>query len=395
MTKLWQARLARHAKAQSRYLQRVFNDHFVLVLLILMGGLLYAYSQFVRDIATGNHLYAVLAAAALALSLPVGRMATLLEEADAVFLLPQLAALPQYLTRALRYSALLPAALQALLVLAAWPLLGGSVPMMLLWLCAQWWYKLADMFLQRAAWYHQGHRADRILLVGVALVGNVLAVWVTSVITLLLAGGVLVYALQTARVRPGAPFDLNAAIHDENARMTRIYRFYNLFTDVPGLGGGTHRRRYLDTLLGQIKPAPENTWRYLYARGLLRSEAYGSLSLRLTIMGAALMLLTRQWWLALELGALLVYLLGIQLVPLAQRYDEIVFTHLYPQPRTQRAAAWVQVVTPVLMAQATLIGLTSIAVIRTLESGVVLIGLLACALILPRTILVARVRKSM
>ena len=44
MIDLWRARLRQHVQAQQKYLRLVFNDHFVLILLILFGGALYVYA---------------------------------------------------------------------------------------------------------------------------------------------------------------------------------------------------------------------------------------------------------------------------------------------------------------------------------------------------------------
>jgi len=38
MVALWRTRLRQHVQEQQKYLRLVFNDHFVLVLLILFGG---------------------------------------------------------------------------------------------------------------------------------------------------------------------------------------------------------------------------------------------------------------------------------------------------------------------------------------------------------------------
>ena len=50
MIDLWRARLRQHVQAQQKYLRLVFNDHFVLILLILFGGALYVYSQIVKTL---------------------------------------------------------------------------------------------------------------------------------------------------------------------------------------------------------------------------------------------------------------------------------------------------------------------------------------------------------
>ena len=63
MVALWRTRLRQHVQEQQKYLRLVFNDHFVLVLLILFGGALYAYSLLVKttilvvSFVSGCHFY--------------------------------------------------------------------------------------------------------------------------------------------------------------------------------------------------------------------------------------------------------------------------------------------------------------------------------------------------
>ena len=48
MIKLWRTRLRQHVQEQQKYLRLVFNDHFVLILLILfaLSGINYLYRMF-------------------------------------------------------------------------------------------------------------------------------------------------------------------------------------------------------------------------------------------------------------------------------------------------------------------------------------------------------------
>ncbi|HRM19245.1 MAG TPA: ABC transporter permease, partial [Trichococcus flocculiformis] len=45
---IWKRRQQLHLKKFSRYSKYIFNDHFVLVLLFLLGALAYQYSEFVK-----------------------------------------------------------------------------------------------------------------------------------------------------------------------------------------------------------------------------------------------------------------------------------------------------------------------------------------------------------
>lgn len=54
-------------------------------------------------------------------------------------------------------------------------------------------------------------------------------------------------------------------IQKEQNRMHRIYKFIQLFTDIPEVSSTVKRRKYLDPLLGVVKTS-ENTYAYLFIR---------------------------------------------------------------------------------------------------------------------------------
>jgi ABC-2 type transport system permease protein len=398
---LWSKRRGRHLKLQSKYLQRVFNDHFVLVLLILFGAVLYAYSRFVKSLHGSSALLIVAVSAALALSLSIGRLATLVQKADAVFLLPQLGKIQAYLRGAFRYSLALPLTVQLLVTLAVWPIMRGGVAVPTYWvllqMLAQLAWKLADMYLQELGLFWSGLQTKRarlalmVLAFGLTLVG----LSTSPVIALAGAGAVFVaIRLQARRILSVANVNLELMIKTEAARQARIYRFYNLFTDVPGLGGGTSRRRYMDGPLKRIQRTQQNSWLYLYARGLVRSDEYFGLTFRLGLVGAVLILIANQWWLVLIIGLAMLYLLDVQLAPLSKRYDEIVFTHLFPIDRAQRVPAWRQVAIGATLAAALIMAVAAIVRFHVLGLGISAAFLVA-AIVIPGVFVVARVRKNM
>ncbi len=99
---------SRHFKKMSKYLRYILNDHFVLVLYVFIRRLGLYYSQLLkelpRDFVWGRPLILL----GWLLLIQVGKLATLTEEPDKVFLLPKEKQFAAYLKRALRYSLLLP-----------------------------------------------------------------------------------------------------------------------------------------------------------------------------------------------------------------------------------------------------------------------------------------------
>lgn len=108
MRQLWQKRVRQHIQEQVKYLKLVFNDHFVLALIFLLGALGYTYANAVKALDPSAWWLKLLLSLVLLAAVSFGRFATLLKEADSVFLLPKESDLPVYLKAARGYSAWLP-----------------------------------------------------------------------------------------------------------------------------------------------------------------------------------------------------------------------------------------------------------------------------------------------
>lgn len=378
MGTLWRTRLRQHQKQQFKYLQLVFNDHFVLVLVILVGALLYGYSQLVKTLVPAWWLRPLLALILTAL-LSFGQLATLVAPADGTFLLPQTSAFAKFLFKARRYSLLLPSVVLALGTLASVPLLAvlkidplsGGLTLA----AALIVFKDSDLWLALIRSY-QGVWPiwlRRVSLLAVAFVSVTAALYWHPALAMVVA-----LALDlTLRWRIGEHFaperlDWLTLIANEGKRMDRLYRFYNLFTDVPGLSGGVRRRRWLDGIAKLIRPNHSHTWAYLYWRGFLRQTTYLGLYVRLAIVGAAVLMLLKTWWLAGLVGILFVYLVGFQLLPLAGAYDENVFAQLYPVPAAQRPRAFQHLTGVLLGLLAVLLAVGPALMGRWLIAGLVL-----------------------
>ena len=135
-----------------KYSRYVFNDHFVLFLLVFIGFLAVQYSQLLRNFPK-NHLPIILALAVLLVFLlPLGRIATYMEKPDSLFLLVKEEELKSYLQKQTRLSYRLWALLQTVVLLLLVPLflalgmpLWGWFILVFLMLIAKWF-----VFLQKS-----------------------------------------------------------------------------------------------------------------------------------------------------------------------------------------------------------------------------------------------------
>lgn len=362
MKELFSQRLGQHQKQMMRYLRYVFNDHFVLACTFLLGGVGLYYSDLVKKLPAGFLPGKVLIVFVLLLSLHAGEFVSLAKPADIVFLIPKEAQMKDFLNRALRYSCLFPFALLLLVAGFLMPLYVVSTgesfwaffPLVLL----LWSLKLAHLYLRRyqlfqGPWLYK--RGYRLWLVASAVL---LALSLFSPVIALL-GSVLLTLISREFLfkRVKQPLDWDKLVATENRRLQRIYRFINLFTDVPQIATAVKRRKYLDGLFTLIPKNQGHSYLYLFSHRLLRGSEFGGLYARLVGIGAILLYFVNERWFSVGIGCLFLYLIGFQLVPLYNQFQYMVLTQLYPLPEKQKERALQQLITGLLVFAAILFAL--------------------------------------
>lgn len=359
MKQLWQQRLQQHHREMLKYSRYVFNEFFTLAIFIFLGALAYGYSRLLTTL-NGSLWWAKPLMLLLFLCLlAFGRLATLLQQADTLFLLPKESALLPYLLAARRYSLWVPLAAEVLFFGALLPFqvvatnLSARAGLLLLLslIClkdSQLWLQLLNLYVSS----DQKQRQFRWLFYGLAALVLAFGLWLPWLGLVLAVGVMVALRLYLPRYLAGARFQWQAAVNNENYRMLQVYRLINLFTDVPQVSSKVHRRIYLDPLLKLVKKRQPQTFSYLYLRAFLRGSAYIGLYLRLLIVGALILWAVPTWWLVLVLGGLFLYLVGFQLLPFYHVFDENLFVYLYPVATKQRVKSFKHLVQGLLCGQA-------------------------------------------
>ena len=355
MKELFATRLKQHQKQMMRYLRYVFNDHFVLACTFLLGGVGLYYSDFVKTLPANFLPGKLVILIVLVGLLHVGTFVSLTKPADQVFLLPKEVQMQDFLNRAFRYSLWFPFAVLVLGAGFLMPLYVVSTqqsywtffPLVLL----LWSLKVAFLYLRRYQLVQNPWLASRCYPLWLVTSGAMLAValwfspWLGLIGSLLLA---LVYReLLLKRVKQ--PLAWDKMIATENRRLQRIYRFINLFTDVPQIATSVKRRKYLDGILALIPKDQGHSYLYLFSHRLLRGSDFGGLYARLLVLGSLLLYFVAERWFSIGLGCLFLYLIGFQLAPLYNQFQYMVMTQLYPLPEKQKARALQQLIVGLLL----------------------------------------------
>ncbi|KXT75856.1 ABC transporter permease [Streptococcus sp. DD12] len=320
-----------------RYLRFVFNDHFVLALLFLLGLVLYQYSQLLRH-HPQNPLFLLGASFLWVVAFVwMGNIATYLEPADRHYLLVQEAAVLSHIRKAQLRSWVSGAFLLLLANAFAWPL-----------------------------WLAMGVKVWQLVVI---LLASFLGKW-----------GALAWKSRHLYQKDRVLWD--QAIAQEQKRQQGWLRFYALFTRVKGLSSSVKRRAFMDAFLRLLPLRASHLWDNLYARAFFRAQDYLGLTLRLSVLSfVGLVFLRQQAWVALGLCLLFNYLLYFQLLALANHYNYYPLAFLYPQPpaikyRRLRGflAKLMGIVACLQVFLALLLGLWVQAVVLVLGTGLMVTG---------------------
>ena len=287
-----------------KYSRYVFNDHFVLFLLIFLGFLAVQYSKFLRSLPEDKNLLPVILPLAPFLLLQLGSVATYVEKPDMIFLLVKEEELKGYLKQ------------QTLRATIFW----GIVQTLVL-----------------------------VLFVPLALALGLSLTIVVVYLTLLFLLKVLVFQGNGKRFYNQAGLDWERIVELENLRKQSILRFFALFTTVKGMTNSVKRRAYLDTLTKIVPKVSGKTWNNLYLRSYLRNGDLFSMSLRLLGLSIAVFLFIPQTLVAVAVAGLLNYLLVFQLLGLYKAFDYQYLTRLFPLEMRAKTRGLLQTVQSVTL----------------------------------------------
>ncbi|WP_214336906.1 ABC transporter permease EcsB [Staphylococcus arlettae] len=320
-------------KEKQYYNKFIFNGHFSVFLVILLGAFILGYGEWLQTMPK-NINYALIVSIIVAIT-SLFPIRTLLKEADKLFLLPFEQHMSTYMKKSLVYSYMLRVGMQIVIVLIFFPLfyvLNNQTfsfyivfaivalinPMLGLLLKWQWYkYKLEGwsvhtlLFILYTAMYYVTLEVKN--LSGLPIV------------IILIALIVLLRYLNQKQL-----FLWERMINAEEQHHMNYYKFVNMFTDVKHIKTTAVRRSYLDPLL----PTPKgkrfnenNMYLYLFIRSFVRGKDAFNIILRLILIAIVLMVWLDQMIISLIIGSLFMYIIILQM---AQFYTQQAYG-LWPQ----------------------------------------------------------------
>ena len=315
------------------YNKFIFNGHFLIFLTIMLGAFALGYSNWLQDIPQ-NINYRLILSVILAV-VSIFPLRTLFREADKLYLLPFEKHLSIYIKKAIIYSYINRLFLPIIVLIVGFPLfyelLGSKFYLYITVIVLSFIYPLMGLIIK---WFWLKYGLEvwvaNILLFIVYASGYfiTLKVGLFSGITTILVLISLVILMES--INRGTFYQWETLIAIEYNHKMNYYKLVNMFTDVKVLNERTVRRKYLDLFL-RIPSSKKFNENYMYKFLFIRSFARGKdaffIVLRFLIIGLILI-----WWIdqaiiSAILGALIMYLLILQL---SQFYKQQAYG-LWPQ----------------------------------------------------------------
>ena len=325
---LFETRVRKYQKKSMKYMRYVLNDHFLIVLFFLFGFIMVQYSSWIQSIRVLELPLLGLLGALLA-SVPFfGGVATLLEPADGIFLSVVGQDFKAYLQKAIRRSWMLPILVMLASTGIIFPIVaqafGTNLSMFVKLFLLQVLFK--DLLFRCTKYAYRGvlhftwMEKLGIYMIAVANFFGMF-LWISEgwSIVLLVIPVLLIIFVEQYYGKAAFVYQFDKMIEMELERQQRIYRLFALFVDVPMLHKPhAHRRTYLDGVLKILVGNQPSGHRYLVSRTVIRTSQYMSLLLQLAVVSFVVALFSQPYYWNFIVNALLMMLLGFQLVGVIQ-----------------------------------------------------------------------------
>ncbi|MEB7845912.1 ABC transporter permease EcsB [Mammaliicoccus sciuri] len=330
---LYKVRQREEVLEKMNYNKFIFNGHFLIFITIMIGAFALGYSNWLKDIPQ-NINYRLIFSVILSIC-SIFPMRTFFREADKLYLLPFEKHLTLYIRKALTYSYFnrlyLPVVILVIGLPLFYQLMGGKFYLYITVMVLSFIFPILGLMMK---WFWLKYGLEiwgiNVLLFIVYASGYYTTLKVGALSGLLSIVVLIALIILLENINRGTFYQWETLIAIEHNHKMNYYKFVNMFTDVKVLNERTVRRRYLDVFLKVPSPKKFNQ-NYMYIFLFVRSFARGKdaffIVLRLLIIGLVLI-----WWIdqpviSAILGALIMYLLILQL---SQFYKQQAYG-LWPQ----------------------------------------------------------------
>lgn len=386
LDQLFKTRQNRYFKELTKYAKIIVNDHFVLLLFILLGAGGYTYANYLDTLSIGMVEPRMLLFLLYFLVVSTGSITLYLEPADQIFLLPKEEEYHAIFKKHFIQSSLLSLIPLGLVVFISYPLLVATMQTTdfdLIFL----FFGLAGLkalhFLHHIQPFFEeeetSYQKNRVLLIVLKLlgIGGMLFLNPMVVSTLLLLIAILyLYRFLTDALYKNQFVKWDKMIVAEEKRLQRLYRFIGMFVNVPNIQTNIKRLAWLDKPLNWLSQRNPNAPYYYVLRLVARNTEYSLMIVRAIIVGAILQTVTDTFVLSAIFLILFLYIVGFQLLTLVREIEKTPQFQMYPIQPEVKSEAVLQLIFQILVFVNILLSIATVVNLGIASFGILLIGLL-------------------
>lgn len=362
---LYYKRFRAAQKNNIKYFRLLFNDHFVLFLLIALGTSILGYRQLLTYDTISSFgkpcLWQVFIVLWLLLGLQIGSLMTYFKPADRLFLLSQDTNIcHQYFKSALKVSVAVSATVQlifvGLLVPILYQLYYESYDRIICLLAFLIVFKTFILVYERYKQLMISHSRMLMIFEPNSLIEKVLfrflmpmvfivlilivpssMVFICTAILLIIAIFMIYLFSISKSLSYRVAMNWQNAIEYERKRQQRIQSFYASFADVPNKETVIKQRPIINWLIQPLTKSSTVMYR-LYMLRFIRTQELFPLIGRLAFVGGILIYILKSapLWLILVTSALFIYLVNFQFLPLYRSTQMNLWTRLIPVTDIQK-----------------------------------------------------------
>lgn len=323
ISELLRSRQKTFLKQSLKYLRLIFNDHFTIVLIFLLGAGGFFYRNLLAQVSPEMIWLKLLLTMFLTGLILVGQPASHLTEADALYILPKLTGFKRQYFKFSKQLFFIKVVILGIIFAALYPLFKAltdftpGLSLVFFALIITWQaLRIIGQVFERIGGQDQSSLLVATLIflsLSLAVQGN----WLFSILFVIFFSIATGIKLKRARLWP-VHYSLLKLIQDEKIRKQRIYRFFAMVRDVPQVESEPVRNNLLNHMIKAIFPDHNNRINYLMPRLVFRQATYFNLIIRLILVGSILIYFSNHIYLSVLFALLFHWLILYQLLPLAK-----------------------------------------------------------------------------
>lgn len=366
---LFKKRQTAYIKNLTKYARIIFNDHFVLILFILLGAGGFAYSNYLETLTIGMVQPHLFVAFLFYLVVSTGSITLLLEPADTIFLLPKEHEFKQIFKKMTLQSYIQSLIIVGITGILTWPIFNATLTsatttdltLILITLASLKWLNLLTKL--KPFFEMKTKNPSFLQVTGMKALAIISLVFINIPITTLVTTAIALYTayeFATEKRYLSNLFRWDTMIDAEENRMQRLYRFIGLFTNVPNIETSIKRLSWLDKPLNWLSQRNPTAPYYYILRTTARNTDYSMLVIRATVVGAILLAVTQSLLVATLLILLFMYMIGFQLMTLVSEIERAPQFQMYPVTRAEKEGAVFKLIFQLLIFVAIILGCAAV-----------------------------------